>query len=981
MTKMKCIIAPLALVLFVLFTVCLSNRSVFGSSLEEASRLDDRAVELYQQGRYGEAIVYAEKALKIYRKTLGETHKDTATSYNNLGLSYKAMGNYAKAEAMYQKALAIYEEVLGQRHPHTATSYNNLAVLYKDMGNYRKAETMYQKALTIDRHVFGEKHANTATSYANLGSLYQAMGDYTNAKPLKQKALAIRSQVLGEKHPDTATSYNSLGVFYFSMGDFVKAEDMYQKALTVYQEVLGKNHPHTASAYNNLAVHYRSMGDYKRAEPLLKRALAICDELLGENHPLTATIYNSLGLLYSSMGDYGRAELLFQKALAIDEKMEGENHPSTATSYNNLGTLYHSMRDYTKAETMYQKALTIDRHVFGEKNPSTTVSYTNLGGLYLETGEVAQAMAIFKKENAVSGIARCYLAEMDYIKARNEFRRSLAGSEKGGKTNFIIGDLVGLGLSLEGLEDYKGAKDQFQRAISIIESQRGELSGGARETFMGGKVGAGFSRMDAYEGMIRVIWKEKRKGYEAEALRYCERVKSRVLLEMLATRGVKGRDAADEKIMARDREFQRKLISLRKLEKTLDELADKAPRGRLGEARKELAQTEAAYETFIKDVKLKNAELASLITVDVPSAGKLQSHLDDDTTLLEYFTGKDRTYAWLMTRDRICMHEIPVGEKEVSDRVNTLLLANISNRPRRPEPMIILAPGESKKTTEQERKRNREAFLDGAKEIHQALIAPVVGDIKTGKLIVAPHGALHKVPFGTLTDGETCLVDRYSITVVPSASVIPQVASKRKAKPGALLAMGNPQTEYVPLGFAEAEVDQIGRFFPAKKVYVRDKATEKRLKTEAAGPGVIHLACHGEFHDRQPLQSGLLLADGAGDDGRLQVHEIFGMDLRNASLVTLSACETALGTISTGDDMVGLSRAFIYAGTPSLIASLWEVDDQSTAILMTRFYDNWKNKGMTKPEALRQAQLSLKAMPRYRHPYHWAAFVLIGDWM
>jgi hypothetical protein len=534
---------------------------------------------------------------------------------------------------------------------------------------------------------------------------------------------------------------------------------------------------------------------------------------------------------------------------------------------------------------------------------------------------------------------------------------------------------------LEGLEDYKGAKEHFQRAISIIESQRGELSGSARETFMGGKVGAGFSRMDAYEGMIRVIWKEKKKGYEAEAFQYCERVKSRMLLEMLATRGVKGRDPADEKIMGRDREFQRKLISLRKLEKTLDELGDKAPRGRLGEARKELAQTEAAYETFIKDVKLKNAELASLITVDVPAPNTIQSHLGEDTTLLEYFTGKDKTYAWLMTRDRIRMYEISVGEKEVSDMVNTLLLANISNRPRRPEPMIILAPGEGKKTTEQERKRNRDTFLKGIKEIHQALIAPVAADIKTGRLIVAPHGALHKVPFGPLTDGQTCLVDRYAITVVPSASVIPQVASKRKAKPGALLAMGNPQTEYVPLGFAEAEVDQIGRFFPSQKVYVRDKATEQRLKREAAGPGVIHLACHGEFHDRQPLQSGLLLADGEGDDGRLQVHEIFGMNLRNASLVTLSACETALGTISTGDDMVGLSRAFIYAGTPSLIASLWEVDDQSTAILMTRFYDNWQNKGMTKPEALRQAQLSLKAMPDYRHPYHWAAFVLIGDWM
>jgi len=144
---------------------------------------------------------------------------------------------------------------------------------------------------------------------------------------------------------------------------------------------------------------------------------------------------------------------------------------------------------------------------------------------------------------------------------------------------------------------------------------------------------------------------------------------------------------------------------------------------------------------------------------------------------------------------------------------------------------------------------------------------------------------------------------------------------------------------------------------------------------------IIHFACHGEFNDKQRMQSGLLLSKDKDNDGCLQVHEIFGLDLRNANLVTLSACETALSKIYGGDDLVGLSRGFIYAGTPSILATFWKMDDSSTSILMEAFYDNWQKKGMNKPEALRQAQITLKSMPAYKHPYYWAPFVMIGDWM
>ena len=143
---------------------------------------------------------------------------------------------------------------------------------------------------------------------------------------------------------------------------------------------------------------------------------------------------------------------------------------------------------------------------------------------------------------------------------------------------------------------------------------------------------------------------------------------------------------------------------------------------------------------------------------------------------------------------------------------------------------------------------------------------------------------------------------------------------------------------------------------------------------------VVHFACHGEFNDMQPLQSGLLLAGDNDTDGVLRIPDVFGLNLKKANLVTLSACETALSKVRGGEDWASMSRGLIYAGTPSVLASLWSVDDKSTAILMKNFYENWLKKGMTKPAALRQAQLNLKAIPEYSHPFFWAAFEIIGDW-
>ena len=436
-------------------------------------------------------------------------------------------------------------------------------------------------------------------------------------------------------------------------------------------------------------------------------------------------------------------------------------------------------------------------------------------------------------------------------------------------------------------------------------------------------------------------------------------------------------------MLARDRQFQQEISLLKKRLSKLTELGPRAPRGEKGHVEKTLNKAIQDYERFINDIKLQDTELASLITVEATSFEEIQSLLDPSTTILEYFTTKDKTYAWLITKDDISVHELNLGEKTLLAMVNELLLPNISNRSRRPEPIITLSTGgpQAEKTSGREIEKNRKQFLKATRDFYRSLLGPVEGGIRTERVIVVPHGVLHKVPFAALNDGKKFMVDKYSITVIPSSTVIEYVVKKRNQNRGRFLAFANPETDYVPLGFAEIEVRDISRLFSKKEIYSKGEATEGRVKGRSDSPDIIHFACHGEFNDKQPMQSGLLLSKDAENDGYFQVHEIFGLDLGNANLVVLSACETALSKIYGGDDLVGLSRGFIYAGTPSLLATLWEVDDRSTSILMKEFYENWHKKGMKKAEALKRAQVALKSMRQYRHPYYWAPFIMVGDWM
>ena len=366
---------------------------------------------------------------------------------------------------------------------------------------------------------------------------------------------------------------------------------------------------------------------------------------------------------------------------------------------------------------------------------------------------------------------------------------------------------------------------------------------------------------------------------------------------------------------------------------------------------------------------------------------EVQALLEPGQTLIQYFVAREEPFLWVVGKDRLNAFTVSVSVGDLTRKVDVLRKSIAELKP----------VGE---------------YQSLARNVYELLIGPALPHIKAKELIIVPHGVLHYLPFQALYSSQgKYLIENYSVNYLSSASLLQFTKAKRRQMGQKVLAVGNPNLggTRAQLPLAELEAKEIRTLYSQAALLVKEEATEERVKSLSAESNILHFATHAELHAEDPLSSAILLAKNGKEDGRLEVREIFEMDLK-ASLVVLSGCETGLGKLSSGDEFVGLTRAFIYAGTPSVMASLWKVDDGSTAHLMSNFYKNLKS--MTKVEALRQAQLELirggrssdllarrgvggigklGEVPEGRplsqgpvsisisHPYFWAPFILVGD--
>ncbi len=899
-------------------------------------------------GDFPKALDYLNRALAM-KHELGDRLEEGKT-LSHLGLVYWEMGGYPEAIERLTRSIAIAREI-GDRKLEGA-SLNNLSLVYDEQGDYRRSLEQYQRVLELYRGTgFARGECDTL---GNIGGVYFLLGQFREAMRYYQRSFAI-SERLGLK-PSMSQDLGNLARCQLGLGQISEASSSFDRALRLARQAgLAKEEADWLAGKGTALIR---RGQYDPALDHFRQALKTY-ERAGLKRELIDAL-SDMGALYSLLGDAGSAEQSFRRAIA---EARGISHPvGVATNLIALADLEWQRKRYEEAAALYNQALALarevdDRVLVAQSLTQLALTHRDQERFTEALEEARQALGIARGIEAPLLEAQAFYAQGEIERVQERLEAALQSYAAGEEIAQSLGDpelgwrlAYGQGLALEALDRQAEAVSALERAVTTIEAVRSQLR---EERFRAGYIE---NKYQVYVALVRLLLKMGRTG---DAFFVAEKLRARSYLDLLnrglPSMGSQPRRQALVELQERIRQLQRDVEA---------ESARPRPEQRTQALQffsSELAAAEREYQNLLDDLRQSEPGFAAVGGLGIPSAEQVQRLLPADGALLEYVVAEDGVAAFLLTHTEVQAKTVPLPHRDLNAKVELLrdlLLRKESDDWRAPAESLasfLIEPLE------------REGWLAGTKLLY-----------------LVPHGILHYLPFDALPRAETAdgrfLVEDYVLACLPSATVLVYGKAIEDDPETNLLALAPARTR---LRFAQQEARQVAKFFPPQpKVLIGRAATEASFKTEAGRHRVIHVATHGYFNKLNPLLSGLELEPGQREDGRLEVHEILGLRL-HADLVTLSACETAMGSgyfaeVPAGDDFVGLTRAFLFAGSPSVLATLWEVDDRSTLQLMNSFYRQLGR--ADKARALAEAQRSmLEPGGPYRHPYFWAPFVLVGE--
>ncbi len=698
---------------------------------------------------------------------------------------------------------------------------------------------------------------------------------------------------------------------------------------------------------------YAFTGDAERAinysAEALKLAQALGDRTLEENALLSFLLAEELRGNYESALQYGLREIEFIRNYPLGNQITG--NPLTELRYVRLTTLYHLATTYAALE-LYAEATNFFELALNYAKAMHARSDLILGDYawtQLQYGNAAQALD--SVSTALTNLRK--VGGNRHLESR--FLATKATAERV------------LGRNDEALQSYR-------QAVAAVEEARmlsipTEIS----------RAGIIASRRDVFTNAIQFLVEQNRAD---EALAVAEAYHARVFLDVLAETGEQDKEeyTPEQKI-----EIDRILAKIAGIQRELWKPDISAENE--GKFSEQLTLAEQELESVRLKIRRANPHFAS-VKYPKPLQPEIiaKEIMPPDTTLIEFVLGEPKSIALVMSQGKLSSYFLPPA-KEIE-----MLVAQYNQA-----------------LTEKVYSLTAMQAIARQKKLGQFLYQTLLQNIEVQtagakNLIIVPDGALSYLPFETLVDNQNVsqyLLERFAISYAPSASALATIRALNQnagATTSGVIAFGDPVYEAPKklqpvterggdlrqLPFTRAEVNEISALFPQlqRKIFLGADANEKAVKTESLLPyRYIHFAAHGNVDEAHPARSGIVLSQLAdpNEDGTLQMTEVLQLKL-NADLVTLSACRTGLGKLLHGEGIIGLTRAFLYAGASSVVVSLWNVNDVATASLMKSFYKNLQS-GMAKDEALRQAKLELLAGQKraWRHPYYWAPFVLVGD--
>jgi CHAT domain-containing protein/Tfp pilus assembly protein PilF len=730
-----------------------------------------------------------------------------------------------------------------------------------------------------------------------------------------------------------------------------QAEQLLKEGLQLFQQGTLESLQQARIKFEQALPMWRAIGD-KQGEAATILGISRISDLLGEKQK-AIEYYNQALPLYQAVGDRG-----------------GE-----ATTLNNLGLVYDSLGEKQKAIEFYNQALPLYQAVGDRGGEATTLN--NLGLVYDSLGEKQKAIEF-------------------YVRALPILR---AVGDRGGEATTLYN--IAYFQRSEG--KLTEALTNIKAAVDIIESLRSKIVSPELRTSYFATV------QDYYEFYTNLLMQlhqqDPSKGYDAEALHIAERSKARSLLELIAEANADIRQGIDPKLLVREKVLQYKLDAV---EKQLNDNPPPAQQQTLERERNNLLEQ---YQQLRTEIRLKSPNYAALTQPQPLNLQQIQAKvLDKDTLLLEYFLGEERSYLWVVGKNSFTSYTLP-ARQEIEKAVKQF-------RGHLTDP----APDFSR-------------LLRDSTALSKLILAPAVNQLGNKRLLIVADGALQTIPFAALSLSDKQeylpLATNYEIVNSPSASTIAivreQLKSRQKpAKELVIMAdpvftkddtrvVTSPPTPLLPgegsnegsedlnliamnrsldeirlnigrLPGTRAEAEAIMTLIPeSERMQVFDFDANKTIATspELKDYRIVHFATHGIANPDKPELSAVIMSlvdkQGRTENGFLRLNDIFNLTL-NADLVVLSACQTGLGQSVKGEGLVGLTRGFMYAGTPRLAVSLWNVDDEATAELMKRFYSLMLEEKLPPAKALRQAQLQLQQETEWKAPYFWSAFTMQGEW-
>jgi CHAT domain-containing protein/Tfp pilus assembly protein PilF len=875
-----------------------------------------------------EAIKKYEEAIGFFR-TAGERSGE-GIALTNIGVLYNQLGERQKALDYLGQGVAI-QRVLGDQREE-ARALNYMGGASSALLERQKALEYFNQSLRLSQSINNAE--GEAASLQHIAGIYGALGDEYKALDYMTLSRA-RAKAAGDQHLQVR-ALTGIGSFYNRSGDASKALEYLNEALTIYRS-MGDTYDE-ALMLTNIGHAYVELKDPKRALEYYTQGLPIA-KTQDDGRWLEAMVLTSMGSANNSLGNNEVALQLLNEALLI-HKGRG-NYNWEAGTLASLGAVYDSLGQPDKALDYFNQSLKIHRAL--SNYPGQASIHFRIARLERDRGNLSEARL---------------RAEMG-IDLTESLRSKFVGAES--RTSFVA-----------------SRRNYYEFYIDLL---------------------------------MRLDEKSPSAGHAGEALQVSEQAHARALLETISESRVDIRQGVDSQLLERERLLQKQVNDeeLRRVRV----MRGKHTQEDLEAIEKRINKLLEEYNTLQSEIRVRSPRYASL-TQPVPlNLREIQQQvLDDKTMLLEYALGEQKSYLWVVTRSDVKSFVLPKRSdvEGAARRVYDLLMVSNKTQARRPTELALA-------------------------ELGRMVLGPAASLLTKERLVIVADGALEYVPFAALPVGSTQAVGsyepllvRHEVVSLPSASVLSALRremSNRQPAPEALavladavfqsddsrvthgrgahasstadaqLLTGGDLTRsaaevnvlsFPRLPFSRREADAI----VAKAGEVRSlKALDFNASRETVFNSkldqyrIIHFATHGLLNSRHPTLSGLVLSlydeQGRSIDGFVRAHEIYNLKL-NAELVVLSGCRTALGREIRGEGLVGLTRGFMYAGTPRIIASLWDVKDEPTSELMSRLYEGMFKNQKRPAAALRAAQLSMWREKRWAAPYYWAGFILQGEW-